>query len=289
MNRPLFSVITIAKNAGRVIRPTLRSVAAQTFSDFEYIIIDGASTDDTLAIAREYCIPRMIVVSERDKGIADAMNKGIRLSSGKLIIHMNAGDAFADPEVLQRVAADHRQSGWEWAIGSSEAVDPRRGVIREQRVRGFDFGVLRRMQIVPHQSAFVAHTVFERFGLFSENFKIAMDYDFWLRIGQSVTPQILPFVVSRVLLGGVSSNPLRVNWEVRRARMRNFGRSGGVLFEGTEFLLQLALYVSDKVAAIPAYEVMKRSRVYTFVRGVVMRRHYPDLPSVVTVTIRKCG
>jgi hypothetical protein len=230
----------------------------------------------------------MTVVSEKDKGIADAMNKGIRLGSGDLIVHMNAGDAFAAPDILQKVAADYRQSGWEWAVGSCELVNPRRGIVYERWIHAFDFGVLRRKQIICQQCTFVARTIFEKFGQFSEAFRVAMDYDFWLRIGQSVTPRILPFVVARVLLGGISSNPLRVNWELRRARVRNFGRSGGVLFEATEILMQLALYMADKYATMPAYELMKRGRVYTAAREV-MRRHYPDLPSALTTTIRKRG
>ncbi len=287
--RPLFSIITIAKNAEGVIQRTLQSVAGQTFADFEYIVIDGASTDDTVAIVREYHVPYMTVVSEKDRGIANAMNKGILLSSGKVIIHMNAGDAFASPDILQRVATDYQQYGWEWAIGSYEAVDPRRGIIREQWVRAFDYSILRRTQVFSHQSTFVARTVFERFGPFNETFRVAMDHDFWLRIGRSVTPRILPFMVARVLLGGVSSNPLRVNFEVRRARMKNLGRSSGVLFEGTEFLLQLALCMADKFGSVPAYRAMKRSRIYVSVRDAVLRRHYPNRASVVTTTIRKCG
>ena len=101
---PLFSIITVTWNAASVIAPTIRSVQRQTSSDYEMLIIDGASTDDTLDIVRCASIASLRVFSEPDKGLYDAMNKGIARARGRYLIFLNAGDAFADDAVLARLA-----------------------------------------------------------------------------------------------------------------------------------------------------------------------------------------
>lgn len=94
------SIITITYNAGESLRPTLESIQSQTFGDYEHIIIDGASKDDTLAIAEEYPDKRRKVYSEPDKGLYDAMNKGLRKATGEYVLFLNAGDSFHDKDVL---------------------------------------------------------------------------------------------------------------------------------------------------------------------------------------------
>ena len=101
----LFSVITVTWNAAGVIAPTLKSVKEQSCTDYEYLVVDGASTDDTLRMVNEAGIAGTRIVSERDKGLYDAMNKAIRLAKGKYLIWMNAGDAFAAADSLARMAA----------------------------------------------------------------------------------------------------------------------------------------------------------------------------------------
>lgn len=102
---PLFSVITVTWNAAGVIEPTLKSVKEQTFTGFEYLVVDGASTDATLSMVEAAGIADTRVVSEPDGGLYDAMNKAIRLAKGEYLIWMNAGDAFAAPDSLARMAA----------------------------------------------------------------------------------------------------------------------------------------------------------------------------------------
>ena len=100
---PLFTIITVTFNAAGVIKPTLESVAAQDCDDFELLVIDGASTDDTVALVNAAAIDGTRVLSEKDRGLYDAMNKGIRLARGRYLIFLNAGDAFAAPDVLSRL------------------------------------------------------------------------------------------------------------------------------------------------------------------------------------------
>lgn len=105
MPKPLFSIITVTYNAVETLPATLESVAQQTYSDsFEYLIVDGASSDGTLELVERTDIPGMKVVSDPDRGIYDAMNKGLDLAVGEYVIFLNAGDAFHSPDTLQRIA-----------------------------------------------------------------------------------------------------------------------------------------------------------------------------------------
>lgn len=100
----LFSVITITYNAAPTLPPTLQSVAAQQFTDFEYLLIDGASSDSTLALAAEAPIPNKTIISHPDRGLYDAMNRGLHAAKGQYVIFLNAGDSFPSPLTLQTYA-----------------------------------------------------------------------------------------------------------------------------------------------------------------------------------------
>jgi len=101
---PLFSIITFCYNAGDLLRGTIESIAAQTFRDFEYIIVDGGSTDGTAQLAKQHSALINIFESEPDKGIYDAMNKGIRFARGEFIWFLNAGDELFDRDILAKLA-----------------------------------------------------------------------------------------------------------------------------------------------------------------------------------------
>ena len=101
--QPKFSIITVTYNAGDVIGHTLESVLSQTYTNYEYLLIDGGSKDDTVEKAKASGIAFAHIVSERDKGIYDAMNKGIALATGDYLCFLNAGDAFYSPDTLQKI------------------------------------------------------------------------------------------------------------------------------------------------------------------------------------------
>lgn len=101
---PLISIITITYNAAKELPPTMESISRQTFKDFEHLIIDGASKDDTLDVARRLGTDKLKILSEPDKGLYDAMNKGLSHAKGKYILFLNAGDSFHSDEVLARYA-----------------------------------------------------------------------------------------------------------------------------------------------------------------------------------------
>ncbi len=111
MKRPLFAIITVTFNAAGTLERTLRSVDGQTFTDYEHLVVDGASKDGTLGIVEANPNPRRRFVSEPDKGLYDAMNKGICLTKGKYLIFLNAGDKFHSTDALERLADAAGQYG----------------------------------------------------------------------------------------------------------------------------------------------------------------------------------
>ncbi|MEI8167912.1 MAG: glycosyltransferase family 2 protein [Chloroflexales bacterium] len=206
----LVSVITICRHATNLIEPTMISVLQQTYPHIEYLIVDGGSTDTTLQIvqriAERFPERTLRTISEPDQGIADAMNKGVKLANGELIIHLHAGDRFIDPQVIEQVVASYTQHGWRWGVAGSIVVSEQNA--REHVYRPCsDYRVLLKKNCIPHQSTFLVRDIFTQHGLFSTDFKQAMDYEFWLRIAfrGHERPYALPFNTTYFLAGGRSS------------------------------------------------------------------------------------
>ena len=101
---PKFSIITVTYNAAKVLEDTIQSIVTQTYKNLEYIIVDGGSTDETLDIIHKYQEHITTVISEPDQGLYDAMNKGLRKARGCYLVFLNAGDAFHEPDTLQKIA-----------------------------------------------------------------------------------------------------------------------------------------------------------------------------------------
>ena len=104
-NKPKFSIITVTYNAASVIEPTLQSILAQSYRNIEFLLIDGGSSDNTVEVVKKSGVEIAVLVSERDKGLYDAMNKGIARATGDYLCFLNAGDSFHAPDVLEKMAA----------------------------------------------------------------------------------------------------------------------------------------------------------------------------------------
>lgn len=157
MAQPLFSIITITFNAATTLPATLCSVKEQTFTNYEYIVVDGASRDNTVALVEASQLP-VRMVSEPDKGLYDAMNKGLKMATGEYLIFLNAGDSFHAPDTLQRVAEAIGDNRPGVVYGETAIVDADRNFLMMRRLqapekltwRSFSNGML-----VCHQ-AFIA-------------------------------------------------------------------------------------------------------------------------------------
>jgi len=219
-NIPLFSIITICKNSESTIEKTINSVINQTFTDFEYIIIDGCSTDSTLSIIQKYDHVITKWQSESDDGISDALNKGIKLSTGKYIGIINSDDWFEE-NTLKIVSSNifcnpkfdvycFSIKYWDDDNPVIECVSNPKKILKESSVH--------------HSSTFVARECYENYGLYDRRYKLAMDYELFLRFFyKGCSFFVSSTIVSNRLLGGVSyNNFLEAHREVASARSKYF-------------------------------------------------------------------
>ena len=195
--RPLVSIITVVYNGEKHIEQTIKSVLEQSYRPVEYIVVDGGSTDGTIDIIAKYEDRIDYWISEPDKGIADAMNKGIRFSNGDLIAHLHADDCYSDPSVISSVCSEYlRHPDALWVTGGLNIVDGGGNILQEIRVRKYSYRKLVRGNIILHPSTFVTQQAFQKAGVFNTEYRYAMDYDLWLRIGGIADPLTVDLQVS---------------------------------------------------------------------------------------------
>lgn len=196
-----FSIITVCKNASETIRRTIDSVLTQTYTDYEYIIIDAASEDGTADIAYSYVNSQMKIISEPDKGISDAFNKGIKHSSGDVLFFLNSGDYFVSRDVLRNVAEDiERFKADIYTYSVTSMMNPQ---WPESKKAGEAYW---EKSLIPHQGTFVKRNVFLEIDGFNENYKIRMDYDFFYRCRKAGKKFYCnPVVITHYDVNGISS------------------------------------------------------------------------------------
>ena len=206
------SIITVTLNSGKTIRDTLDSVLRQSYCDYEYIIKDGGSVDDTLSIIKEYAPKfgnKMKVVSEPDKGIYDALNYGIRLATGDIIGFLNSDDFYTSDNALQVIMETFENNDIDATYGDVHYVNNNN---LSKCVRYYSSSIFRRWQMrfgmMPaHPSFYCKKTIYEKYGCFDTSYSIASDFDNLLRIiyiGRIKTLYIRKdFVTMRI--GGVST------------------------------------------------------------------------------------
>lgn len=180
---PLFSIITVTYNAESTLGPTLRSVAGQDYDgEVEYLIIDGASTDGTIDLARSLAPEGAIIVSEPDRGLYDAMNKGLERASGRYLIFLNAGDSFHAPDVLSRYAEAIRREGEPGIVyGQTVLVDGNRRVVGERHFRAPETLTLKSFadgMKVCHQAMAVHRSII---GPYNTRYRFSADYEWVVR------------------------------------------------------------------------------------------------------------
>jgi len=214
------SVITVCRNSAGTIRDTLESVCAQTHGAVEHILVDGASTDDTLKIIREFDHVAQ-VVSEPDQGIYDAMNKGIRHATGAVVGFLNADDRYAHPEVLQLVAAAFYEKKQRAAVyGDLRYVHARapHRTVRYWRSGSFQADQFRYGWMPPHPTFFARREMYETLGGYDTRLRSAADYELMLRFlyKHRIPVGYLPEVLVHMRTGGLSNRSLRNRWRANR-------------------------------------------------------------------------
>ena len=212
------SIITVAFNSAKTIEDTIRSVLDQSYPDIEYIVIDGGSTDGTLEIINKYAETKpdgnlqsrltFKFVSEKDEGIFDAFNKGIKLATGDIVGILNSDDFYADSSVLQRVAEKMNSSLADTVYGDLVYVDPvlTSKVLRYWRAGEYDRSKFKYGWMPPHPTFFVKRSLYEKFGYFNTWMKVSNDYELILRFlfKNNVTTAYIPKVLVKMRSGGNS-------------------------------------------------------------------------------------
>lgn len=199
---PMFSIITICFNEKDGITSTIESICGQTYKNYEWIVIDGGSTDGTIEILESYRSSMSIFISEADEGIYDAMNKGIKKASGKYLLFMNGGDRFSGPDVLAAVAKAPERN---LIVGNmmGECDDGHNRIAPEKISREYFMRTC-----LPHQSTFIARRLFQKYGLYDTSYKIVADLEFFVRVFQVDNPTYLKIdeTLAYFDVSGVSTN-----------------------------------------------------------------------------------
>lgn len=224
------SIITVCYNSETTIKDTIESVLSQKYSNTEYIIVDGASSDKTMEIINKYKEHINIVVCEPDKGIYDAMNKGIKLATGEVIGILNSDDFYQNSDVIKDVVSQFDSFPCsELVFGDVVFVHPDKleKVIRFYKSGHFKPWKLRFGWMPPHPATFIRKRAYNQVGFYSLDYKISSDYEMFVRL---LWLYKLPFsrvnkVLVRMRTGGVSTanikNRLFLNKEIVQACMVN--------------------------------------------------------------------
>lgn len=226
---PTISVVTVCFNSAATIEASLQSVATQTWDAREHIVIDGGSTDATLAIVERYHAGLSHVVSEPDRGIYDAMNKGLAVATGDVVAFLNSDDRYVDSDVLTVVAQTFLRDNVEAVFGDVDFVRPDDPDMVVRRYSSSRFQPSRlKMGLMPaHPALFMRRSVFDRVGPFKPAYRIAGDFEFVARAfgGGRLPYTYLPQVMVRMRTGGASTSGLRstmkLNVEILRACREN--------------------------------------------------------------------
>ncbi|OWK27836.1 glycosyltransferase family 2 protein [Sphingomonas dokdonensis] len=222
------TVVTVCYNAAQTIADTLQSVAAQRGVEVEHVVIDGGSTDDTLAIVSRF--PHVAtVVSEPDKGIYDAMNKGLARATGDVIGFLNADDWFCRDDALQLVATHLADA--EAVVGDLVIVDTdnTKRVRRFYSSRGFRPWMLRMGHMPPHPTLYVRREVFDELGGFDASYRIAGDFDFTVRLllqRRATRWRRVPHTLVAFRNGGASTRNLSAKVRMNREILHSLRAKG---------------------------------------------------------------
>ncbi len=218
---PKISIITVSFNSQSTIKHTIQSVATQDYRYKEYILIDGKSTDWTLDIISFLKHKIDYFVSEKDHGIYNAMNKGIKASSGDIIGILNSDDFYSNNKVLSKVANIFEETDCDCLYGDLVYVDKgdARKIVRYWKSGKYSKKKIRMGWMLPHPTFFVKKEIYEKYGLYNQKLKTAADYEMILRLlhKDNIKVEYLPEILIKMRSGGESNssfiNRLRGNAE----------------------------------------------------------------------------
>lgn len=247
MNKPKISIITSVWNNKETIKDAIDSVISQTYQHIEYIVVDGESSDGTVDIVQSYGDKIAKFVSEKDKGIYDGLNRGVSLATGDVIAFLHSDDIYASKSVIEEIAlvfqSDESLDGVYGDLIYTPKNDTHK-VLRYWKSRDYDSDLLAKGWMPAHPTLFLKREVYEKYGGFDLDFKIAADYDFMLRVLKiGIKVKYLPKVLYKMRVGGESNksikNIIRKSREDFRALKKNgVGGVGSLLIKNFSKLKQ---------------------------------------------------
>lgn len=248
------SVVTVCYNSVGTIENTIKNVLCQDYVNIEYIIVDNLSTDGTRDIIAKYKAKIAKIISEPDNGIYDAMNKGIKLSTGDIVTTLNSDDIYADRTIVSQMVNFIGSSNLDAAYGDLVYVTQKNTerVVRLWRAGKYKKGAFRYGWVLPHPTFFCRKDIFERFGYFNSTLQIAADFELTLRFVEKYKIKVdyLPKVIVKMRTGGKANTLngiIRGNIEIIRAlRINGFHLSPlFFIFKPIEKISQLSVRHND--------------------------------------------
>ena len=224
---PKISIITATYNSAATVQHTLQSIATQTYSNIEHIVVDGLSSDNTVAIAKQFATVK--IICEKDNGLYDAINKGIKASTGAIVGILNSDDFFPNNTIVQSIANAFNQHNVDAVYGDIAFVKPNniQKIVRLYSSNNFKPSKFKYGYMPAHPSFYVKKECFDKYGYYQIDYKIAADYELLMRM--MYTHNISTTYINQVLVhmrtGGVSNQNLAsryvLNQEIIKACKAN--------------------------------------------------------------------
>ncbi|QXP66979.1 glycosyltransferase family 2 protein [Polaribacter sp. AHE13PA] len=222
------SIITVCYNSAKTIEKTFKSVQSQTYNNIEYIVVDGGSKDTTLDIVQKYKELVSQSVSEPDKGLYDAMNKGIKMATGDLVGILNSDDIFTDDHVLENIANFHLENKEiDASVGNILQFNEEGKTVRKYSAKNWNPEKLKIGFMPAHPAIFFKRDLFKKYGLYHLDFTIGADYELITRffLQHKITWKFSDITTTSMLIGGVSSSGFSsyqlISKEIKKALTRN--------------------------------------------------------------------
>ena len=251
------SIITVALNAEDTIERCVTSVLEQSYQNLEIVVVDGVSDDNTLEILQKIADPRLLVISEKDNGIYDAMNKGAALATGEYLLFLNSDDWLYDSEVISKIFENIRQTEYDLIVAKTIIAIKDKVYLQsaypnsQHEIRGLN---------IPHPSSFILTDLFRSYQ-YDTNYKFAGDYDLWIRLLKipSLEIKYVDIISSCFSLGGISTKggtEGRIAFEVEVSKFLN-GGSASVQTIVRRFLIGHMKYFLFKFLSLKIYYEVK--------------------------------
>lgn len=215
------SIITISFNTENTIEKTLKSVANQSYESIQHIIVDGGSNDNTLKICNLF--PHISkIISEPDKGVYDAFNKGLKLATGDIVGFLNADDVFYSNNSVSEILQAFSKSNADIVYGNLDYINENGKVIRSWISTPYEDGLVKKAWMPAHPTFYCKKEVYDRLGSYNDSFKIGGDFELCLRFLEvnKVPSFYLNKKLIKMLVGGISNSGLKSKWIIYNEELR---------------------------------------------------------------------